>query len=564
MKLTGFEVYNYASFDSQFVPISTGITVIAGLNNVGKTALLRALTIFTPGLQLPYLHPDNSSSFSLVYELEEADLVNINGNPSYPLLTTSDGSIVKADFTFNEPYFKGADILLADGTRLAWLRKSANQLNRTQYNADRAVLRNEIVIYAHDNTATLRELETLLPKSAGIRSAIYIPARRQGGGQNDASANVALPINGTNLASYLSTLQLNSPDEYDVLNSVFCSVFPYLRRVNAPIVDNKVEVRVTYRDNGQIVPLSACGTGVEQLLILLTCIMRSREDAILAIDEPHSFLHPSAERAFVRFLRRYPQKSVFLATHSAIIVNSVPANKITYINRGGTPILDRTPQQETSDIALILASLGYENSDFLFNNKLIFVEGPSEAGILPRLLAKAGVAEDKLAWVGMPQLEGANPIRNIEDLMKQVLRYEKLIASLSRNDLPRLYLFDGDRDSSAFSRMHLSANASAIFLGRTELENYMLDPNAIATAMIGEARTQDVEVQITPTEVQELVAQAEREGVTKGSAVLERVYRSRLLPYSKTHSGQLIADHLVSDWPELNELLGLLGPFINL
>src|SRR5579871_5225037 len=44
MRLLGVSFDEYACFESRFVPLNDGVTVLTGMNNAGKTALLRGLS----------------------------------------------------------------------------------------------------------------------------------------------------------------------------------------------------------------------------------------------------------------------------------------------------------------------------------------------------------------------------------------------------------------------------------------------------------------------------------------------------------------------------------------
>lgn len=84
----------------------------------------------------------------------------------------------------------------------------------------------------------------------------------------------------------------------------------------------------------------------------------------------------------------------------------------------------------------------------LFNNQLVLVEGPSDATMLPILLEKGDFPSELLEWIGFPVLEGANPIKDSDDLAKQILRQERLINALGRQKIDRVYLLDGDNHLS--------------------------------------------------------------------------------------------------------------------
>ena len=61
----------------------------------------------------------------------------------------------------------------------------------------------------------------------------------------------------------------------------------------------------------------------------------------MLIDEPHSFLHPTAERLLLEFLRRNQQHKYVITTHSAIFINAVPASQITHLTGNGYGIAER-------------------------------------------------------------------------------------------------------------------------------------------------------------------------------------------------------------------------------
>jgi len=152
------------------------------------------------------------------------------------------------------------------------------------------------------------------------------------------------------------------------------------------------------------------------------------------------FSTSTAERQVIDFLRADQRHRFVISTHSAVFMNSVEADRITHIEAPGKAY--SSADQEVS-VSRILLDLGYRNSDVLFYDALIVVEGRTDKAILPSLLALAGVRPERLARVGFPTLEGA-PER-LRNLQTAILKYEKLIGALSQTNIPRIYLLDGDR-----------------------------------------------------------------------------------------------------------------------
>ena len=55
------------------------------------------------------------------------------------------------------------------------------------------------------------------------------------------------------------------------------------------------------------VPLSEAGTGVGQVLSILTVVLEADHPTLILLDEPQSFLHPGAIRKLIEILKRYPR-----------------------------------------------------------------------------------------------------------------------------------------------------------------------------------------------------------------------------------------------------------------
>jgi hypothetical protein len=107
------------------------------------------------------------------------------------------------------------------------------------------------------------------------------------------------------LATYLVGLQGRNRRQYNEIESLVTQIFPEVEYVNAEKDDNNYfSVSVTPKAGGGNIPLTHCGTGVEQILVLATVVVTSTPGSIICIDEPHSYLHPSAERELLSFLSR--------------------------------------------------------------------------------------------------------------------------------------------------------------------------------------------------------------------------------------------------------------------
>jgi energy-coupling factor transporter ATP-binding protein EcfA2 len=382
--------------------------------------------------------------------------------------------------------------------------------------------------------------------------------------------------NAENLSVFLQTLRGNKPRAFRQIEKIVKEIFPDLTSVNPAMQPNRVYITLTREGMEQDIPLTHSGTGVEQVLAIATFAITAEPGAILLLDEPHSFLHPAAERQLIRFLNEDNKHRYVIGTHSAVFINSVEADRITHVEAPGAPY---NPKLSPPEIGSVLLDLGYRNSDILFYDSLIVVEGKSDKTILPHLLRASGTPSTALSGIGFPTMEGVPG--DTRSLQIAVQKYEKLLKALSHARQPHMYLFDGDRtleDVKLLTGMRDATGKDAVpvkFLPRTEIENYLLVPEAIVAALHEEARLADVEIKITEATVRDKIdgflkgdekelfphgKGTEPLKTVKASVLLQKLYASvGNLVYDKDKSGRLIASHLSSkNQPALAELRDLL------
>jgi energy-coupling factor transporter ATP-binding protein EcfA2 len=614
MKLLGVEIANYACFQRQFVPIREGLNLLVGKNNSGKTALLKALGAFS-ALQMStrpytsqetrkfvnqmtgYLHaaePMDTYEANVLFEVERGDSLTIaRDQESWNGFIAQHRTLARYSFLFmprqseDQVIFRSAQLEIEGQAPLNFLESNDKgflfhvfQLEGKNFKETGTghIGSNGRSVYGPDAKNHWVQLPSsdyfkpLLP----LVGCSYVAAHRVSAPSVDIQTAELLPHNAENLPVFLQTLRGNKPRAFRQIEEMVGKIFPDLISVNPATQANRVHITLSRKDVEQDIPLTHLGTGVEQVLAIATFSITAEPGAMLLLDEPHSFLHPSAERQLIRFLSQDNKHRYLIATHSAVFINSVEAERITHVEAPGLPY---DPKPSHPEISRVLLDLGYRNSDILFYDSLVVVEGRSDKTILPFLLKAAGISSRALNAVGYPTMEGVPA--DARSLQLAVQKHEKLLKALSQSQQPRVYLFDGDRtpqDIELLQGMRDATGKNAVpvkFLPRTEIENYLLVPGAIVAALHEEARLADVEIKVTEATIREKIDEflksdekelfpygkaTEPLKTVKASVLLQRLYSSvENLVYDKDKSGRLIASHLNSkNQPALAELRELL------
>lgn len=393
--------------------------IFIGQNDSGKSIPFRFLQIIIPVAKSPQ-------------KLWQRGTIGVVRSDS--LWQQNRNTEVVVDFTFSSP----CDAIENDFGRLAlrdgkWrlrvnIRLIQNQGDATyeltpvvEYNGGLLPMvkfsnkNNEAVEYIHE-TGTYSESQSLITTSAveilakpfqdwlnGCR--FFDPIR----GINRPSKHANdLVEDGSTLLSEMSSLQKNAATQGDFddweasicqkLTRLLNPAFSTLRVLKEPPqIDLKKKT-----DGARFVPLLQMGTGVQQMIIAYSRLVRDENKQMTYfIEEPETNLHPRLLRGFIRDLADYSTIQFFITTHSSVLLDSLSdGDTVHHFEQDSHGACSANEATDIVSHHKILDALGVNGSTLLQSNCIIWVEGPSDRLYLRKWLQEYSDAK------GNPVREG--------------------------------------------------------------------------------------------------------------------------------------------------------------
>jgi len=355
LKLKIWNYRNIAMDNPLEIELQRGITFIMGVNNAGKSNLLRFLYefrgIFSQGLHQSRVNINILNPFDHI--LNRKQLVNY-----------IQFEVTQDDKTFG---YKLSPVQDSD------LHVQVCALDFYFKNIDPA---------NHDHQVLHAEIFSIL------RNTFYIGAFRSNL-TNSSGQNFDISVGQNFIASWSTWADggdVKKMNKLEDLVSELKDLFGF----------NKLDIRLNTSKNNLIIKcddghinLDDMGSGISQFIIVLANVL-IREPEIILIDEPELNLHPKLQEIFIQALAAKCKYGLIATSHSIGLARSSGADRIYSLTKDIKSKLTLTAYGDSykPSIKEALNELGYSQFVELGGNNILLVEGSSDIKCFREILRK--------------------------------------------------------------------------------------------------------------------------------------------------------------------------------
>jgi predicted ATPase len=527
MKLARLRVRGFQSFeDTGEIEFSDGINLIVGQNNSGKSALLRALQpVFaddrhrTP--QKWATHELATPTVDMVIKLRGDELrsgILRFGQQHIPIPETSYVADVYMDILWQRHWI---EIAVTHGPGSQFNPGIYPSHNGFAFSPDKpnktlvAVPNGGQVLggISHGNQDSLANLVSAL----WGQDMFWFAPERFAVGACGHGYETRLSPNASNLPRVLHALNGMRGSVFNKLVAHLRDVFSTIGNLSvAPNPGGEVEVRVWPTEAMErfelSFPLNQSGTGVAQVLAILTAVA-TVEEAVIVIDEINSFLHPAAAKALLRILQtEYAHHQYIISTHAPEVVSFSNARTVHLVKRDGyESSVTRLDLADVDAFREVADQLGVSMADVFAADRIIWVEGPTEELCFPLLYSAAtgGAVPRGLVFTSVVATGDFLKKQRDKELVYKI--YQRLSKVAGPLDVEVAFSFDSEElTEREKSEMIRDSRGAMHFLPRRMMECYLVNPEAIAEFLLQRDQEQNnVDADLVTRKLIELADTAE-------------------------------------------------------
>jgi ABC-type cobalamin/Fe3+-siderophores transport system ATPase subunit len=243
---------------------------------------------------------------------------------------------------------------------------------------------------------------------------------------------------------------------------------------------NRFDIRVSKQGNSLLVTtddgdfqLQELGDGISHFIVVLGNVLFKKPSLVL-IDEPENGLHPKMQELFIRSLASKCEFGLVATSHAVGLARSVADQLLVITRTPNGPKISLFGDHDSTTILQSISELGYSQFAQLGGNHLLLVEGRTEIKSFREILRKYGIEHHFIIW----SLGGAEFINGdaakITDELNELKRLNAKSVSVifdSERAAPAAIL---DQRFQGFEKICSSLGFNVFATDRHSTENYIV------------------------------------------------------------------------------------------
>ena len=278
-------------------------------------------------------------------------------------------------------------------------------------------------------------------------------------------------------------LLIKDDDEFEDFNEFLTSWLPEIEELSVTtrsgkeLGDREIDALVQQRGDRTPKELFWVGDGMQIFVQLLTHLWRLRSADVVILDEPDLYLHADLQRRLVRLLDSMTAQTI-TATHSSEMLAEASSESVVWVDKSRRRAVRRPKPASLEDLSTqIGSSFNLRLATALRARTVVFVEGDDMSII--RELAKTVGADDLAREHNCAVIE----IKGFSNWVR-VEPFKWFVSDFLDGSVDVYVLLDrdyrADADVGQVCSTLEAVGVHAHVWERKELENYLLDPTALA------------------------------------------------------------------------------------
>ncbi len=403
MQLGSLTLRNYRAFPDggATLPLDHQFVALVGVNNSGKTSLLKSLYELRPMFQhLATYDPGNSQTYQYFVDgpgstahvhLRAGERIAPVGRTGLPrvLVEFADKNFVDPStepvgltFVFTSERVCRVDVTMADGRTL----DSPNEWSVTNIAGPGTDVAASFV-REHSEYARVR-WRPIQQAMAAAADTMYLGAFRNAlnaGGGHDYDLSVGHEF----IKRFAEFKSGDDPDANEAIDRMCRELADLFGLRTLDINPTPGHDRLTFLVDGRSYRDTEMGAGISQIVLIAANVL-VRRPSYLLIDEPELNLHASLQLRFLTLLAQYVKEGVIFSTHALGLARSA-ADKIFVTSKDSSGALRLDPYEASPTLASTLGELGYGGRHEPGYKAVVLVEGVHDVRTYQQWLTKYGI-----------------------------------------------------------------------------------------------------------------------------------------------------------------------------